>query len=160
MHSSTRGARAAVRAATMFLLTAFAGTATGTPVLHPDVPGGGNDVVGRCMLFAHSDRSDPDNDGYRNACDPDFNNDGVVNFIDLAMLRERFYTNDLDVVSPDEGMVRFSDLAYLTPGALHPGGPIQLTPRGGRGIPVSAPATSALLLAGLLGWRAVRRLRA
>jgi len=156
MDSSKRGVRAA---AMTFVFTAFAGTAMATPVLHSDIYDGGYDLSARCMLFGHSGRGDLDN-GNRNACDPDFANDGFVNFIDLAMMRERFYTNEPDVALRGDDMVGFSDLAYLSPGFLRPGGPLQITPRDGRGIPVPAPTTPLLLLAGLLGWRTLRRPRA
>jgi hypothetical protein len=160
MDSSKQRTRIAGRAATItFFFTAFAGTAMATPVLRSDIYDGGYDLSARCMLFGHSGRGDLDN-GNRNACDSDFANDRFVNFIDLAMMRERFYTNEPDVALRGDDMVGFSDLAYLSPGFLRPGGPLQITPRDGRGIPVPAPTTSLLLLAGLLGWRTLRRPRA
>jgi hypothetical protein len=159
MLSSKRGSRAATWAAMTLVLTVFAGAATAMPVRHQDVNDDSRGLIGRCMLFGHAGRSDLDGSDARQACDPDFNHDGAVNFIDLAMLRERFYTNDLDVPPQGGDMIDFSDLAFLAPGGVRPPGGLRLTPRDGGGIAVAAPATSALLLAGLLGWRALRRLR-
>jgi glucose/arabinose dehydrogenase len=88
-----------------------------------DVPNGTlvRDAGGNVQL-------DTDGDGYGNACDPDFNNDGVVNAPDLARMKQRFFQHggaeDLD----GNGVVNIVDMARLKamffqkpgPSGLHP----------------------------------------
>jgi hypothetical protein len=55
------------------------------------VPDGIGDACDDCTAVADAAQRDADADGYGNGCDPDLNNDGVVNFTDLAMLKARFF---------------------------------------------------------------------
>ena len=43
-----------------------------------------------CTAVANPDQFDSDADGYGNACDADFNNDGVVGIPDFALLSAQF----------------------------------------------------------------------
>ena len=56
---------------------------------------------------------DTDLDGFGNACDPDLNNDGVVNFADLAKMRLVFFSTNADADLNGDGSVNFSDLARM-----------------------------------------------
>jgi hypothetical protein len=56
---------------------------------------------------------DSDGDGYGNACDADFDNNGLVNFIDLNTFRLCFGTSDPDCDFDANGFVNFRDLNLL-----------------------------------------------
>ena len=45
---------------------------------------------GQLQPVANADQRDVDGDEFGNVCDPDLNNDGVVNALDLGLLRARF----------------------------------------------------------------------
>ena len=49
------------------------------------------DEVDNCVLVANGPQRDTDGDGIGNYCDPDFNNDGTVNFLDLFYWQEHPY---------------------------------------------------------------------
>ena len=51
-----------------------------------------NDSLDNCTLVANPDQRDTDGDGFGNQCDPDLDNDNVVNFLDLALLKSVFFT--------------------------------------------------------------------
>jgi len=46
--------------------------------------------VDNCRLVANSDQRDTNSDGYGNVCDPDFNNNGIVDSQDGALLKAAF----------------------------------------------------------------------
>ncbi|MDF1554947.1 MAG: right-handed parallel beta-helix repeat-containing protein, partial [Deferrisomatales bacterium] len=71
---------------------------------------------------------DTDGDGYGNRCDPDFNNDGGVNFADLAYMKSVFLSGDPDADVNGDGGVNFGDLAILKSMFLGPPGPSGLVP--------------------------------
>ena len=48
---------------------------------------GVNDVSDNCLNIANQNQRDTDMDGFGNACDPDLNNDGIVNPADLSVIR-------------------------------------------------------------------------
>ncbi len=50
------------------------------------------DTVDNCTLASNPAQRDTDLDGYGNACDPDLNNDGVVDSADFDLLRAVFFT--------------------------------------------------------------------
>ncbi|MDF1555614.1 MAG: dockerin type I domain-containing protein [Deferrisomatales bacterium] len=86
------------------------------------------DFADNCTLVANLDQRDTDGDGYGNRCDPDFNNDGGVNFADLAYLKSRFLSGDPDADLNGDGGVNFGDLAILKSMFLGPPGPSGLVP--------------------------------
>ncbi|MEO1576476.1 MAG: dockerin type I domain-containing protein, partial [Pseudomonadota bacterium] len=54
-----------------------------------------------------------DADGYGNACDADFNNDCVVNVLDLGVFRQNFFTTAPEFDLNNDGVVNATDLGRL-----------------------------------------------
>ena len=78
----------------------------------PDTDGDGiPDSQDNCTLIANADQRDTDDDGYGNRCDADFDNNGIVNFKDLAYIKARFGTSDPNADLDGNGIVNFADLA-------------------------------------------------
>lgn len=77
---------------------------------------------------------DTDGDGFGNMCDPDVNNDGVVNFGDLAALQFSFYEAagsplyNAHVDFDGDGVVGFSDFSLFVQGWSGTPGPSGLQP--------------------------------
>ncbi len=71
------------------------------------------DALDNCLLVANADQRDTDGDGYGNQCDPDFNNDCIVNVVDLGILRTTFFGVDDDTDMNGDGIVNVIDLALL-----------------------------------------------
>ena len=86
------------------------------------------DVLDNCTTLANPDQRDSNGDGYGNACDPDLNNDGVVNFVDLARMKLVFFTTDADADLNGDGIVNFTDLARMKSLFFKPPGPSALAP--------------------------------
>lgn len=100
--------------------TTFAGTWTlgldGTLTYAADVDTDGDgisDSADNCTLVANADQTDGDADGIGNACDADFNNDCIVNVIDLGILRTVFFTNDAEADLNNDGVVNVIDLGIF-----------------------------------------------
>jgi hypothetical protein len=81
------------------------------------------DDVDDCVQVADANQRDTDNDGFGNVCDADLNNDGIVNFTDLARLKAVFLTTDANGDLNGDGVVNFTDLARLKALFLRPPGP-------------------------------------
>lgn len=86
------------------------------------------DDLDNCTLVANASQLDVDADGFGNACDPDLNNDGVVNFLDLAQFSNVFLTNDALADFNGDGIVNFVDLPILAGLFFMPPGPSGLQP--------------------------------
>ena len=71
------------------------------------------DPVDNCTLRSNADQRDTDGDGYGNRCDPDFNNDGIVDGKDAAYMRSVFGTADPNADLNGDGIVDSRDLAIL-----------------------------------------------
>lgn len=72
---------------------------------------GVQDLVDNCSAVANANQRDTDGDHYGNLCDPDFNNDGAVNFLDLALLQPVFFLQGaFDQDMDGDGFVNFTDL--------------------------------------------------
>lgn len=67
-----------------------------------------------CLIRSNGAQSDFDGDGFGNACDPDFNNDNVVNFSDLSFMKSVFFSNNPNADLTGDGIVNFADLAVMT----------------------------------------------
>lgn len=76
-----------------------------------------------CIEIANTDQRDTDGDGIGNVCDPDLNNDCLVNFDDLAMLKAVFFSPDPDADFDGSGLVNFDDLAITKEFFFSPPGP-------------------------------------
>ncbi len=61
-----------------------------------------------------SPQNDTDNDGFGNACDADLDNDCIVNFNDLQLMADRFFTADVHADFNGDGQVDFADLAVMS----------------------------------------------
>lgn len=79
-----------------------------------DTDGDGvTDSADNCVLVRNPAQRDTDRDGYGNYCDPDFNNDLVVNAVDVAYLKDRFFTSDRHADLDGNRTVNAADLAIL-----------------------------------------------
>jgi hypothetical protein len=92
------------------------------------------DAVDNCKALANANQRDTNADGYGNLCDPDLNNDGVVNINDFNRLKSRLGITpvvDVDADLDGNGAVNINDLNRLKsflgkppgPSALHPNCP-------------------------------------
>lgn len=90
------------------------------------------DESDNCILVPNADQRDTDGDGYGNICDPDFNNNGIVDSQDGALFRARFgSTSDPDQDLNGNGIVDSQDGALLRARFGLPPGPSGLvTPPG------------------------------
>ncbi|WP_201345452.1 S8 family serine peptidase [Thiohalobacter sp. COW1] len=86
------------------------------------------DACDNCILHANAPQRDTDGDGYGNRCDADFNNDGAVNFSDLAYLKSAFFSTDPHADLNGDGAVNFADLAILKSFFFSTPGPSALDP--------------------------------
>ena len=81
------------------------------------------DSADNCTLVANPDQRDTNDDGYGNACDADLDNDGVINFADLALFKSVFLSNSEDADFNGDGYVNFGDLALVKGSFLGAPGP-------------------------------------
>jgi hypothetical protein len=86
------------------------------------------DSVDNCTLAPNAAQRDTDSDGYGNYCDPDFDNNLVVNASDLAFFKSRFFTNDPDADLNGNGVANAADLAIFKSFFFRPPGPSGITP--------------------------------
>jgi hypothetical protein len=71
---------------------------------------------------------DTNGDGFGNICDADLNNDGVVNFGDLGLMKSVFFSTDPDADLNGDGLVNFGDLGIMKSLFFGPPGPSGLVP--------------------------------
>ncbi|MEM6640551.1 MAG: choice-of-anchor B family protein [Pseudomonadota bacterium] len=83
------------------------------------------DELDNCIEIANPDQRDTHGDGYGNVCDPDLDNNGVVNVVDLGLLRQSFFQTgsgqDADLNGDD--VVNFVDLGIMRQFFFGPPGP-------------------------------------
>ena len=87
-----------------------------TPGFHapPDFDGDSlRNFLDNCIFEANSDQRDTNGDGFGNICDPDLNNDGVVNPVDLGIIKSVFFTSDPDADLNGDGAVNPIDLGIV-----------------------------------------------
>ncbi len=86
------------------------------------------DAEDNCLGGFNPQQIDADGDGYGNVCDADFNQDGQVNFIDLAIFRQRFGSDDPVADLDGDGDVNAIDLGLMRQRFFAPPGPSALVP--------------------------------
>jgi hypothetical protein len=82
--------------------------------------------VDNCINVSNADQRDTNADGYGNLCDPDLNNDGVVNINDFNRLKARLNITpvvDLDADLDGDGAVNINDFNRLKSFLGKPPGP-------------------------------------
>jgi len=71
------------------------------------------DLDDNCTLQVNPDQRNTDGDAYGNLCDPDLDDNGIVNFTDLGLLKGVFFSNDPDADFNGDGSVNFADLGIM-----------------------------------------------
>ena len=90
----------------------------------PDSDGDGVfNASDNCLNVANENQRDTDTDGYGNLCDPDLNNDGIVNFTDISLWVPQFNSSGDDADFNGDGSVNFIDYSILVSFFLLPPGP-------------------------------------
>ncbi|MFK8032260.1 MAG: Ig-like domain-containing protein [Gammaproteobacteria bacterium] len=84
---------------------------------------GVSDSLDNCQLVANSDQRDTNNDGFGNLCDPDLNNDNIVNFLDVALFADVFLGSNADADFNGDGATNFLDYVIVSNYFLLPPGP-------------------------------------
>ena len=91
---------------------------TDLPIIDADGDGV-PDASDNCTQVSNPTQCDSNGDGYGNACDADLDGSGVINFVDLAIMRTAFFTSPGDPAwNPDadldcNGAVSFPDLGIM-----------------------------------------------
>jgi hypothetical protein len=88
-----------------------------------------DDLFDNCTLIANSDQRDTDSDGYGSVCDPDFNQNNIVDPVDFSVLKSHFGQSGW----PDQdlngnGVVDPGDFSRLKTMFGGPPGPSALAP--------------------------------
>ncbi len=74
---------------------------------------GVSDASDNCTIVVNPMQRDTDADGHGNFCDADFNNDCIVNALDLGQFKLVFFTSDADADLNGDGIVNAQDLGLL-----------------------------------------------
>ena len=86
------------------------------------------DINDNCVLVSNGDQRDSDGDGYGNACDPDLDNNGVVNFLDASLFGGLFGPGTGDGDFNGDGNTNFLDYAIFPDYFGGPPGPSGIAP--------------------------------
>jgi hypothetical protein len=98
-------------------------------VAQHDADGDGvGDACDDCENVSNPDQRDSNGDGIGNACDADLDDNGVVNFADLARMKAAFFGSDADADLDGNATVNFADLARMKQRFFQAPGPSALTP--------------------------------
>jgi hypothetical protein len=87
------------------------------------------DNLDNCTQVANPDQRDSDADGYGNLCDADLDNNGNVNFSDLAQMKALFFSTDPNADLDGDGTVSFSDLGIMKADFFAAPGPSGVIPQ-------------------------------
>jgi hypothetical protein len=82
-----------------------------------------SDILDICTNVANADQTDTDSDGYGNACDPDFDQNGVVDSTDLSTLKSALRTSAPDQDLNGNGVVDSTDYSIAKSYLRKPPGP-------------------------------------
>ena len=91
-----------------------------------DTDGDGvDDSIDNCILVANADQRDTNGDGFGNVCDPDLDNNVIVNFGDVGAWVPFFNTvaGDVDQDFNGDGFANFLDYALFPQFFNQPPGP-------------------------------------
>jgi hypothetical protein len=69
--------------------------------------------IDNCIEVANPDQRDTDEDGYGNRCDPDLNNDGIVNTLDIIPFKTAFGTSGPHADFDGDGVVSTLDIVIF-----------------------------------------------
>ncbi len=97
------------------------------PIIDDDADGVA-DIADNCLLLANADQLDSNGDGFGNACDPDLNNDLLVDFLDVQLLKNVFFSDDADADFTGDEKVNFEDLQRMKAFFFGPPGPSAIAP--------------------------------
>ena len=86
------------------------------------------DVNDNCVVTSNTNQRDSNGDGYGNICDPDLDNNGVVQAADLAIFKPFFFRPDPDADFDGNGIVQAADLAIMKKMFFLPPGPSCVAP--------------------------------
>lgn len=81
------------------------------------------DHIDNRIVTSNTNQRDTNADGFGNRCDPDLNNDGAVNAVDLGLMRLQFFTSDPDADLNGDGAVNAADLGIMRVNFFRPAGP-------------------------------------
>ena len=86
------------------------------------------DSADNCQLIANAAQLDTNGDGYGNACDPDLDNNGVVNFLDASLFGGLFGAGTGDGDFNGDGNTNFLDYSIFPDFFGGPPGPSGVAP--------------------------------
>ena len=82
-----------------------------------------SDDLDNCREYVNPNQRDSDNDGYGNWCDPDYDNNGIVNFGDFIRFVRAWGSDDFDIDLNDDGIINFGDFVIFVHYFFGPPGP-------------------------------------
>jgi hypothetical protein len=101
-----------------------ADTGLGSPDAGDTDGDGVSDDRDSCTLVTNASQIDTDNDGIGNICDPDFNNDCLVNITDFLVLRSKLGSTTSPAIDLNgDGTVTWADFLVMKPYFSMPPGP-------------------------------------
>jgi hypothetical protein len=92
-------------------------------IVDPSDSDGIPDDQDNCVYVDNANQLDIDNDGIGNMCDPDFNQDCVVNFLDISAFTANFMSSAPLYDLNSDGAVNFLDYVVVVNSYIQPPGP-------------------------------------